>query len=957
MMLQMAWKEYREHRPVWLAMAAIGALLVIGMAVVLPALESNPSAQSDLLNMVMAAVGAVMTYGLVCGAMMFAGERETGTLAFLESLTGRHLPVWRAKVLAGALFCILQGLAVAGVALAVAPESQVDPIHGLWLLPLVALDAFVWGLLASSLCRSVLTAAGLAVLFWIAGLMVVMPCSFLGWPVSLGFRVLLACLALPCSAALFQRSEPPRVADLSFVPRPRRVESRPPASWQVLLWLPLRQGWGLALVLAILTLPMGLFLVPAGPLWWLAFSVLVGVLCGTATFGSEQSEGSNRFLGNQRFPLGRVWAVKTAYWLAVASAVLALFVIVGVVSHMARNVGTSKHSHSEEDPDGFAASFLFTPQNWLTFAPLGLAYGFAIGQFYSVIWRKSVVAVVVALLVSPAAVGVWLPSVIWGGLPLWQVLLPPALLLATTRMALWDWASVGLGNWRPGLKLAAGGLLAAGAIGAALGYRVLELPEIGEPFDSEAFKASLPDDQHNSGRKIATAAGEIDKVRSEADQLRPRQPLFPGGKLDPNATFTTQAREAIEKGWPAQERELSNWLDKIFQQQAVTAFLEAVAGPPGFIDDPTMSLQNGRSQALKCKDVAELFEVRALQLQARGDDEAALDHLLVLLPLSQHLRNRAVATSYHVGVVVETGAARGLERWLASKTHDPKALRRLLRELARHDAEVPPRSEAVKAEYLHLRGYFEGLPQQLRTTGHSDTEVELFNASWAAPWEKERQLRLVNALCAAALKWTQRDPWEIAASARERADGPGIENPDAWRARGCGLDDPNGPAAMRTAAQWGRLLNDSPLWNHGALDGLRIACDPRLGLEQVMSLCRIRALRIVTALALHETEHGQPARELEDLVRRGYLPSVPVDPFSGEAFHYRLSTGEQINCAAENEEGALRPCAIPAGRGILWSVGPDGVDDGGVNQASLRGNLDAHGWARQKLDIIYLVPR
>ena len=61
MMLQMAWKEYREHRPVWLAMAALGALLVIGMAVVLPALETSPSAQADMLNVVMAAVGAVYT--------------------------------------------------------------------------------------------------------------------------------------------------------------------------------------------------------------------------------------------------------------------------------------------------------------------------------------------------------------------------------------------------------------------------------------------------------------------------------------------------------------------------------------------------------------------------------------------------------------------------------------------------------------------------------------------------------------------------------------------------------------------------------------------------------------------------------------------------------------------------------------------------------------------------------
>ena len=51
MMLQIAWKEYREHRSVWLAMAVIGSMLVIGPAVLLPALESSTSPQVDMVNM------------------------------------------------------------------------------------------------------------------------------------------------------------------------------------------------------------------------------------------------------------------------------------------------------------------------------------------------------------------------------------------------------------------------------------------------------------------------------------------------------------------------------------------------------------------------------------------------------------------------------------------------------------------------------------------------------------------------------------------------------------------------------------------------------------------------------------------------------------------------------------------------------------------------------------------
>jgi hypothetical protein len=959
MMLQIAWKEYREHRSVWLAMAVIGSMLVIGPAVLLPALESSTSPQVDMVNMAMAAAGAVLTYGLVCGAMMFAGEREAGTLPFLEALTGRQFSLWRAKVAAGALFCVLQGLALAGVGLAVAPGSpEIDPLHGFWLLPLVALDAFVWGLLASGLCRSVLTAAGLAVVFWFTGVSVLVPCSFLGWPTMVVFRIGLLALALPCSAVLFGRTEPPRPSALPFVPPRLRPTVRPPAAWQVLLWLPFRQGWGLALVLALLSLPMGLVLLPAGPVWWLAFSLLVGVLCGTATLGSEQGDGSSSFLGNQRFPLGRIWAIKSAYWLAIAVAVLLLFVIVGVASHAARNIGMPKRDFIDHDTSAFAGSFLFTPRNWYVFAPLGLVYGFAVGQFYALIWRKSVVAVVVALLISPGIVGLWLPSVIWGGLPLWQVLLPPVLLLAATRLVLWDWASIGLRNWRPALTLSAGGLLAASAIAVALGYRVLEVPDVGEPFDTQAFQDSLPKLDENAGRKVLVAVGEMDKARRESKVLGPRQPLFPGDQLAPNTTFTMQAGEAIERGWPARKTDLDRWLDNLFQQEWVTGFRAAVALPLGVIDNPlALSLGSEKTETTKCVETAMLIEARALQLQARGADAEALEHLVVLLPLSRHMRNRAPGLSYYRGVMVQSNALRGLERWLANGKHNAQSVHRALDELTRHEAEVPPPSEAVKAEYARFRYQFDALPHELRPSGYSEMELEMASASWATPWEQQRQLRLANALCAAALKRTEMDTWQMAAAAREAADRLGDEGVYVRTARGCGLADLDGPGARLTPAQWGRLLAHSPLFEHLAFLGLQRSGESQHLLQSAMSLCRLRALRIVLALVLHEAERHTPARELQDLVRRGYLSEVPIDPFSGQPFLYRVSQGERISWPSETNEGEFRPREVAAGQGVVWSVGPDGIDHGGAKQASPRDGWDSRKWARQNLDLIFLVQR
>ena len=61
-------------------------------------------------------------------------------------------------------------------------------------------------------------------------------------------------------------------------------------------------------------------------------------------------------------------------------------------------------------------------------------YGFSIGQFFALICRKSAVALVLSLLVSVPIVGVWIPSLVGGGLKLWQVLPFAALLLLATRL-------------------------------------------------------------------------------------------------------------------------------------------------------------------------------------------------------------------------------------------------------------------------------------------------------------------------------------------------------------------------------------------------------------------------------------------------------------------------------------------------------------------------------------------
>lgn len=79
----------------------------------------------------------------------------------------------------------------------------------------------------------------------------------------------------------------------------------------------------------------------------------------------------------------------------------------------------------------------------------------------------------------------------------------------------------------------------------------------------------------------------------------------------------------------------------------------------------------------------------------------------------------------------------------------------------------------------------------------------------------------------------------------------------------------------------------------------------------------IRMFICSLAIRLHELDHGQPPAQLAELVPR-YLEELPLDPFSGKPFVYR-----------RKDDGFL-----------IYSVGPDGVDDGGEQLKLMTGPGD-----------------
>src|SRR5262249_19145008 len=134
------------------------------------------------------------------------------------------------------------------------------------------------------------------------------------------------------------------------------------------------------------------------------------------------------------------------------------------------------------------------------------------------------------------------------------------------------------------------------------------------------------------------------------------------------------------------------------------------------------------------------------------------------------------------------------------------------------------------------------------------------------------------------------------------------------------LPGTEGPGASLTTARCGRLLDNSWL-SHEQL------FTPVMPLRALAARARWRGDSgpLAPARGLYQLQETKTARKLEEIVPK-YLPELPVDPYSGQAFQYRISQGEDLDRAVP---GGIEKLRVQPGQGILWSTGPDRVDHGG----------------------------
>jgi ABC-type transport system involved in multi-copper enzyme maturation permease subunit len=902
------WKEYREQRLAWIVLSLFGGLALVGLLS-----SSSPFRnQTDRwVAVYLVAAFLVWTQGMVSGAMLLAGEREAGTGPFLESLPGSRLTVWLGKFLAGALLVQAQILLflVVGAVLRYQDNIPIDPWRegaAALTLPFAGLLGYAWGLLFSAWLQNVLYAILLACLtqFFSLGFvsalgafLAALLAQLIGrtpWAPLLGVGCALlatSLLALFLSARVFahtdfqRRQRARHFRDLSELPL-SQVRAML-TGWISAAWLGWRQIRFLSVVLLPCAALLGLAVIPFPLFVWPGISLLLGVLCGASTFADEQEQGSFRFLGNQRFPAGVLWVTKVGFRLGLVLVATSLALFPGVVVLVVRALTASPDARSPL----FAGSLLTRFLSWGPMVLLWPLYGFSIGQLCGLLFRRPLVAGVVSLGLSGLLVVLWIPSIINGGLHLWQILGIPILLLLATRLLFPLWVSSRLySRSAVGLLFGCAGACLLWQV-SGLWYRVVEIPAVPEDRGFTHFIESLPPPEENqAGSLIRSASAELESL----SRNKPALPGQPGGAVGPRPPSLEElVARVAEHGWTAPDPRLEGWLDELFAGGWDEKLAEAAALPTGVVEDPRRLTFASALPALEeCRFAANLLVARGLQQQARGKPEVFVDHLRSGLAVARNLQNGAPLFSAYTGRNIEARVLHGARLWL-EKAKRPDLLRRVLDILLDHESKLPDPVRCRYAEHLMARNSLDD-PSILGS--RPSWETSLFALAWQVPWEAERNRRLL---------------------------------------QGYYSDDPE---IMHRVRQFRTVI-------------FLYASPPRQPyFDDPSVLARLRGGQLVVALRLYEVEQHQPARQLDQLLAKGYLKALPVDPFSGRDFGYRLSTGKAIPWHRRGT-GNLNPemRVLPKGQGILWSVGPDRTDNLGRSVSSPGEKIPGTDW-------IFLVP-
>lgn len=885
MLARLWWKEYRSFGPAWLilGLAAAGLQWILLMA--------GDDIRSGALTP--AALAWAVLYAFAIGSAAFAGEREAGTLGFLDALPVDRRALWLGKT-SFALASTL-GLALILAGMAAAGTSTRDP--GGWygygpvarIFGTLLFEAVAYGLFWSAWTSNPLPAGALAVAT--VGAVTALGNALIDGrghpamgedlvvPGAVPYRLLLASAAMAASAAIFSRrarpGRPAREVDRA-IGRDEGRSSRSSAARR-LDWQAWREGRGAWILVGVvgLTVPVGAAAAAARSegLIELLLAVAAALAAGVSVFGPENASGTRRFLLHHGAGPGLVWGRKLLIWGAGMAAFLGVF------------LATFLRSGSPIGPGPLGGPVVPIFQGLPIAAIVLDAFGAGVVCGMAIPRRITAMLVGVIGIVVLVPIQVGLASV--GMVPPWALLLTPAILLAASRAWAGDWLA-GPEGARPWARL---GLLLVVPFGmlvlAHVATRAWGVPDVGPLLGpADADPGPFP-----------TGQDAADAYRRAFAEYRPGEGVVETG----HGSIALPVDEVIEHGWdPAQAEVVARWRDN---RAAVDLAREASAMPGARFNGevPRHIFTTDEPIIQGIRSLAQLLALDARERLSRGDLAGAWDDILGQLRMARHLTmSSPTLLQMLISARIRHHAVGLAFDWAADPRQAPESIRKARDDLKRLPP-FPTIATALRVESGTLDRTL-GLPAddliRLLVAGSNSrprTLDYLLARLLAPPWERIRARRICRLALADMVRVAGQQPWLRSDEEVARLDRP---DPGA---------ETSPLARMILPGVWSAV---------GAVD---------------REAPRLPALELALAIRSWQFGHdGEPPGTLEDLVP-AELDRLPVDPFSGRPFGYVRSEGQPLRPPILPDGGPLtdrRPTR--PGQPLIYSVGPDRKDDRGM---------------------------
>ena len=485
------------------------------------------------------------------------------------------------------------------------------------------------------------------------------------------------------------------------------------------------------------------------------------------------------------------------------------------------------------------------------------------------------------------------------------------------------------------MPLAGGAVAVLLAAAAGVGFRAIEVPETGREADDYAYVMALPTFEKNeAGRGFRAAAEQFARVTL----------------LTPQAgTGRRRAADRVEQfrayGFATDDKELADWVAAVYDLDVpptppgvarpavvprevtwhgLAALTAEQAGAVGLFEHPLVTKTAAGSPTL------ENGRVMAGVILARGVYKTGRRRPGRVPGRPGHRPGRRPVDAERVGGqragpgndITLLGLS-ATTRWLARLNGRPDLLRRVLDEWLRDEravmtrirpdgtvagAELPAAGWGapfdpfpyVLAERHVLREQMkaptEWLPDLVTPAGKdreaANPAIDLVAFGWSVPWERERTRRLV-------------------------AFGLDPDHADDYR----------------------RLTRGRP--GAGLMTVRNLSPADLGGPDQFLRTCR-RVLIAQLAARLYHHANGTFPADPAALVAAGFLPELPPDPYSAAAapLRYRLPAADEllpptppppVPGAGAGVGRQTTPVPVRAGQPVVWSVGLNGTDEGGLN--------------------------